>query len=170
MHLAHTEQIQSDHRANGVDDAVDRPHLVEVDLLQRRAVRVRLGLSQQREDRDALLLHPVGQIALCNQSLDVVQVAHGLSFMLVVLVRVRRLFSVLLLSMGMLVVFVGVRVAHLNANSFRLHVVLCSILFSVGVGFVVRVAVRVRVAVAMSMAVRVVERIARRRRAASLCW
>ena len=45
------EQVQPDGRADDVGDAVERPDLVEVDLLDRHPVGGRLGLGQLAEDR-----------------------------------------------------------------------------------------------------------------------
>ena len=50
------EQVEADGRADDVDDRIDGPHLVEMDLLDVDAVRGRLGLAQLEEDAAQLIL------------------------------------------------------------------------------------------------------------------
>ena len=52
------QQVPADRRADDVGDRVGRAHLVEVDLLDRRAVDLGLGLGQPGEDPPGEVLLP----------------------------------------------------------------------------------------------------------------
>jgi hypothetical protein len=61
--------------AHDVDDGVDRADLVEMHLVGRDAMHVRLGLGQPLEHRAGALLDRVGQPAGADDPEDVAQAA-----------------------------------------------------------------------------------------------
>ncbi len=54
VHRFHTQPLQAGHGADDVDDGVDRADLVEMHLLDGRAVHAGFGLGQALEDPQAL--------------------------------------------------------------------------------------------------------------------
>ena len=71
------QQVQADGRPDDVDDRIDRPDLVEVDLRQVDAVNLRLGLAQPQEDSLGQVLLPAAQAARVDDRFDMVPVAMG---------------------------------------------------------------------------------------------
>jgi hypothetical protein len=71
-----------------VDDAVHRPHLVEVHLIDGLAVHLRLGTGDLREHGDRVLLHPIGQVAAGDDRRAVGQAA-GMRVVMMVCVVMR---------------------------------------------------------------------------------
>ena len=68
------EQVPADGRADDVGDRVDRADLVEVDLLDRRAMHLGLDLGQPLEDPPRGLFLAGREPAAVDHGLDVVQV------------------------------------------------------------------------------------------------
>src|SRR5689334_5041192 len=72
------EQVEGDDGAGDVGEAVEGADLVEVDLLDGDAVRGRLGLGQATEDAAGEVALTIGQVALGQDCLDVVEMAMGM--------------------------------------------------------------------------------------------
>jgi len=180
--LPHAQQVHGEHRPHRVDDAVDRADLVEVDLVQARAVRVRLGRCQVPEHGDALLLGPEGQPAVVDELLDVRQVAlrfaavavamavavlvrvfvrvfvRVIMFKVVMVVMVMSMIMIVVVLMSMIVVVVMSMIVIVLMSMVMVVVVvmLMSMIVSVLMVMLVLMSMIVIVIVVMSMVVVVV--------------
>jgi len=72
--LSHPKQIERGHRRHHVDNGVDRPDLMEVDLLNGHAVRDGLRLGQAGEDAFGLRADGLGQLARVQNGQHVLEV------------------------------------------------------------------------------------------------
>ncbi len=71
--LRPAEHLETEGRADDVDDRVHRPHLVEVDLFRRAAVHLAFGLGEPPEDAFGRLLYTVGEFRAADDLQDVLQ-------------------------------------------------------------------------------------------------
>ena len=71
------QQVQAHSRPDDIDDRINGPDLVKVDLGQVDAVNSRLGLAQPQEDPLGQVFLPGGQAARVDDRFDMVPVAMG---------------------------------------------------------------------------------------------
>jgi hypothetical protein len=161
--LPHAQQVHGEHRPHRVDDAVDRADLVEVDLVQARAVRVRLGRCQVPEHGDALLLGPEGQPAVAMAVAVLVRVfvrvfVRVIMFKVVMVVMVMSMIMIVVVLMSMIVVVVMSMIVIVLMSMVMVVVVvmLMSMIVSVLMVMLVLMSMIVIVIVVMSMVVVVV--------------
>ena len=67
------EPLEREHRADDVDDRVDRPDFVQVNAIERGPVNGGLGLAQPPEHRDRPGLARVAEGRAANRRLDLLQ-------------------------------------------------------------------------------------------------
>ena len=78
MHFLDTKAIQRQTGPDDVDDGIDRPYLMKVDLLDTRPMGVGLGLGQFRENDHRPLANGGGQTSVLDDLPDVFQMPVGL--------------------------------------------------------------------------------------------
>ncbi len=81
------ERLEREHGADDVDDRVERADLVQVDLVERRAVDGRLGLAEPREQRLRAVLASPAQRRAVDQAIDLRERAMAMRVMTYVFVR-----------------------------------------------------------------------------------
>ena len=103
--LLDPERLDTDAGADDIGDGVERPHFVEMDVLDRLPVNLALGLGDTMEDRQRVLLHEGGELAVLDQLTDLlVRAAVGVLMpvmMMVVVVHFATVVMIVLLAVLM---------------------------------------------------------------------
>jgi hypothetical protein len=114
-----SQPLEAEDRADDVDDRVERAHLVQVDLLDRRGVDRGLGLGETMEQALRALLSPGRQRGSIDRPFDL-----GERMMVPVIVPVRgRIVMVMRVRGGLLRVDAELRCGHAGTeHTFARHV------------------------------------------------